>query len=162
MQAEILLNVMSSVPLSYRWFSITWQDGHVGAQNLWLMFCLIIESNSQKTFFSFILCTNMAAMKTTHILCSSTFPQTALKKEIFFRLLCCHFFFSFYILNALQIDKFIFLSIILGPSQSSFSPCLTARAKKSLSRAQIIFMPTNINSIALLMSIGKFGNPIIR
>ena len=27
-----------------------------------LMFCIIIESNSQKTFFSLFLCTNMAAM----------------------------------------------------------------------------------------------------
>ena len=33
-----------------------------------------------------------------------------------------------------------------------FNPCLTARAKMSLSRAQIIVMPTSINSIALLMS----------
>ena len=27
-----------------------------------IMFYMIIESNSQKTFFSFVLCTNMAAM----------------------------------------------------------------------------------------------------
>ena len=29
---------------------------------LWLMFCIIIELNSQKTFLSFVLCSNMAAM----------------------------------------------------------------------------------------------------
>ena len=37
---------------------------YVGAQknsNLWLMFCVIIESNSPKPFFSIVLCTNMAA-----------------------------------------------------------------------------------------------------
>ena len=38
---------------------------YVGIQNnskLWLMFCIIIESNSQKTFFSIVLYTNMAAV----------------------------------------------------------------------------------------------------
>ena len=36
--------------LLYTWFSINGFDGHVGAQNnskLWLMFCIIIQSNSQ-------------------------------------------------------------------------------------------------------------------
>ena len=36
---------------------------HVGAQNnskLWPMCCIIIELNSQKTFFCFVLCTDMA------------------------------------------------------------------------------------------------------
>ena len=54
--------IFSSV---YRWFSITWRDGHVGAQNnskLWLMFFIIRDSNSQKTFFSIVLYTNMAAV----------------------------------------------------------------------------------------------------
>ena len=40
-------------------------DAHVGAQNnskIRIMFCVIIESNSQKTFFSFVLCTNMVTM----------------------------------------------------------------------------------------------------
>ena len=48
-----------------RRFSITWKFGHVGAQNnsnLRLMFCIIIESNSQKMFFSIVLFTNMAAV----------------------------------------------------------------------------------------------------
>ena len=34
----------------------------VAYSKLWLMFCIIIESDSQKTYFSFVLCTNMAAM----------------------------------------------------------------------------------------------------
>ena len=42
--------------------SITLQEAMLtGAQNnrkLWLMFCIIEESNSQKTFFSFVLYTN--------------------------------------------------------------------------------------------------------
>ena len=40
-------------------------DGHVCVQNnskLWLMFCIIIESNSQKTVFSIVLYTNMVAV----------------------------------------------------------------------------------------------------
>ena len=44
---------------AYRWFAVTWWDGHVGGQNnskLWLVFCIIIESNSQKTF-SLLFCT---------------------------------------------------------------------------------------------------------
>ena len=39
---------------------------------------------------------------------------------------------------------------VLGPSQTHFSPRLAARAKMSLSRAQNIFMPANINSIVIL------------
>ena len=38
----------------------------------------------------------------------------------------------------------------MGPSQTHFSPSLAARAKMSLSRAQNIFMPANINSIVIL------------
>ena len=51
--------------VKHRWFSITWQDGHLGAQNngtLWLMLCIIIESTSQKTFCSLVLCSYMARM----------------------------------------------------------------------------------------------------
>ena len=39
---------------------------------------------------------------------------------------------------------------VLGPSQTYFSPRLAARAKMSLSRAQNIFMPKNINSIVII------------
>ena len=39
---------------------------------------------------------------------------------------------------------------VLSPSQTHFSPRLAARAKMSLSRAQNIFMPANINSIVIL------------
>ena len=49
---------------SYSWFSFRWCDGHVGVQNngkMSLMFCVIIESNSQKTSFPIVLYTNMAA-----------------------------------------------------------------------------------------------------
>ena len=56
-------------------------------------------------------------------------------KEIFFRLFCCHFVCPHF-LNALQSDN--------------NSNRLTARAKMSLSRAQYIFMPANLNSIALI------------
>ena len=43
----------------------TWWDGHVGVQNnrKWPhKFCIIIESNSQKTFYCIVLYTNMAAV----------------------------------------------------------------------------------------------------
>ena len=40
----------------------------------------------------------------------------------------------------------------MGPSQTHFSPRLAARAKMSLSRAQNIFMPANINFIVILAS----------
>ena len=65
-------------------------------------------------------------------------------------------FFSFYFLNALQKDiknsnrvKVLGHKYVLGPSQTHFSPRLAARAKMSLSRAQNIFMPANINSIVI-------------
>ena len=38
----------------------------------------------------------------------------------------------------------------MGPSRTHFSPRLAARVKMSLSRAQNIFMPANINSIVIL------------
>ena len=65
-------------------------------------------------------------------------------------------FFSFYFLNALQNDNnsnrvyVLGHKYVLGPSQTHFSPRLAARAKMSLSRAQNIFMPANINSIVIL------------
>ena len=65
-------------------------------------------------------------------------------------------FFSFYFLNALQSDNnsnrvyVLGHKYVLGPSQTHFSPRLAARAKMSLSRAQNIFMPANINSIVIL------------
>ena len=49
----------NGLKLLNRWFAVTWWDGHVGGQNnskLWLVFCIIIESNSQKTF-SLLFCT---------------------------------------------------------------------------------------------------------
>ena len=50
------------------------------------------------------------------------------------------------------VTEFMFLGIIifLALLRAHFSPRLTARAKMSLSRAQNIFMPANINSIVLL------------
>ena len=65
-------------------------------------------------------------------------------------------FFSFYFLNTLQNDNnsnrvyVLGHKFVLGPSQTHFSPRLAARAKMSLSRAQNIFMPANINSIVIL------------
>ena len=73
---------------------------------------------------------------------------------MFFRVFCCHFS-SFYFLNALQSDinsNRVYVlghEYVLGPSQTHFSPRLAARAKMSLSRAQNIFMPANINSIVI-------------
>ena len=67
--------------------------------------------------------------------------------------------FSFYFLNALQSDinsNRVYVlghKCVLGPSQAHFSPRLAARAKMSLSRAQNIFMPANINSIVILNSV---------
>ena len=58
-------------------------------------------------------------------------------------------FFSFYFLNALQSDinsnrvYVLGYKYVLGPSQTHF--------KISLSRAQNIFMPANINSIVILL-----------
>ena len=44
----------------------------------------------------------------------------------------------------------------MGPSETHFSPRLAARAKMSLSRAQNIFIPKNINSIVILFPIACF------
>ena len=48
--------------------------------------------------------------------------------------------------------EFMFLGINMfwALLRAHFNPRLTARAKMSLSRAQNIFMPANINSIVLL------------
>ena len=68
-------------------------------------------------------------------------------EKIFLRVFCCHFF-CFYFLNALQSDinsnrvYVVGHQYVLGPSQTHF--------KMSLSRAQNIFMPANINSIVIL------------
>ena len=69
-------------------------------------------------------------------------------KEILF---CCHFFsVFFYFLSSLLSDtnrnKLHELGhkYILGPH---FNPRLTARAKMSLSRAQNIFMPANMDIV---------------
>ena len=65
-------------------------------------------------------------------------------------------FFSFYFLSALQSDHnsnrvyVLGHKYFLGPSQTHFSPRLAARAKMSMSRAQNIFMPANINSIVII------------
>ena len=64
-QANLQLVVML---FDNSWFSLTWWDGHVGVQNngkMSLTFCIIIESNSQKTFSAIVLYTNMAAV-TSH------------------------------------------------------------------------------------------------
>ena len=55
--------------------------------------------------------------------------------------------------------EFMFLGINMfwALLRAHFNPCLTARAKTSLSQAQNIFMPTNINSIVLLKG-GKKRN----
>ena len=66
-------------------------------------------------------------------------------------------FFTFYFLNALQSDinsNRVYVlgpKYDLGPSQTHFSPRLAAWAKMSLTRAQNIFMPKNINSIVILL-----------
>ena len=65
-------------------------------------------------------------------------------------------FLQFFFLNALQSDDnsnrvyVLGHKHVLGPSQTHFSPRLAARAKMSLSWAQNMFMPANINSIVLL------------
>ena len=59
--------------------------------------------------------------------------------------------------------EFMFLGIIiyvLGPSQTHFSPRLGAQAKMSLSRAQNIFLPKNINSIVTLLFLSMRGDGI--
>ena len=77
-----------------------------------------------------------------------------LMKEILF---CCHFFsffFSFFIfsvpskviqivINFTDLGINIFWDLL----RAHFNPRLTARAKMSLSRAQNIFMPANINIV---------------
>ena len=83
-----------------------------------------------------------------------TFFHSADEKNILQTVLLS-FFFSFYFLNALQSDNnsnrvyVLGRKYDLGPSQTHFSPRLAARAKMSLSRAQNIFMPANINSIVI-------------
>ena len=47
---------------------------------------------------------------------------------------------------------FLGINIFWALLRAHFNPRLTARAKMSLSRAQNIFMPANINSIVLLLA----------
>ena len=46
---------------------------------------------------------------------------------------------------------FLGINIFWAFLRAHFNPCLTARAKMSLSRAENMFMPANINSIVLLV-----------
>ena len=48
---------------------------------------------------------------------------------------------------------FLGINIFWALLRAHFNPRLTARAKMSLSRAQNIFMPANMNSIVLLIPI---------
>ena len=63
---------------------------------------------------------------------------------------------SLYFLNALQRDNnskrgyVQVLGMFWALPRTHFNPCLAARTKMSMTRAQNIFMPKNINSIALL------------
>ena len=56
--------------------------------------------------------------------------------------------------NVIIVTEFMFLGINMfwALLRAHFNPRLTARAKMSLSRAQNIFMPANINSIVLVFS----------
>ena len=64
--------------------------------------------------------------------------------------------------------EFMFLGINIFRAllRAHFNPRLTARAKTSLSRAQNIFMPVNVNSIVLLdvllCSIAEYFNELCR
>ena len=58
--------------------------------------------------------------------------------------------FSFKPRNFLSALLIKYIKYILCPSRARFNPRLTARGKTSLSLAQIIFIPANINSIALI------------
>ena len=85
-----------------------------------------------------------------------------LVKKIVFRVFCCHFF-SVYFLNALQKDNNSVRVYVLGINifwvflRTHFNLRLTARAKMSLSQAQSIFMPTNINSLVLVPTPSSFS-----
>ena len=56
---------------------------------------------------------------------------------------------------------FLGINIFWALLRAHFNPRLTARAKTSLSRAQNIFMPTNINSVVLLLYV-KFGESFLQ
>ena len=58
-------NFVLQIITAYSWVALTWWGGHVGVQNngkMSLKFCIIIESNSQKTSVTIVLYTNMAAV----------------------------------------------------------------------------------------------------
>ena len=87
----------------------------------------------------------------------ATVASQILNSLIFFRLCHCHFaslfIFSMPSKVIIIVIEFIFLGInifwaLLG---AHCNPRLTARAKMSLSRAQNIFMPANMNSIVLFL-----------
>ena len=79
-----------------------------------------------------------------------------LVKEVFFRLFFLEFFFSFYFLNAIQNDNnsnrlslFFGMNIFWALLRAHFNHHLMAWIKMSLSQAQNIIIPVNINSIVL-------------
>ena len=86
----------------------------------------------------------------------STFPCIAGEKK--YSSDCFDVIFSVFILSVpfkviIIVIEFMFLGINMfwALLRAHFNPRLTARAKMSLSRAQNIFMPANINSIVLVM-----------
>ena len=80
-----------------------------------------------------------------------------LVKKIFFRVFCCHFFsvYSSMPSKVIIVIEFMFfdINIFWALLRAYFNPRLTAPAKTSLSQAQNIFMPVNINSIVLFLKL---------
>ena len=55
---------------------------------------------------------------------------------------------------------FLGINIFRALLKAHFSPRLAARAKMSLSRAQTIFMPANINSIVIVNASREAAKPV--
>ena len=85
------------------------------------------------------------------------------EKNILQTVLLLFFFFSLYILNALQSDNnsntiiYVLVQNIFWTSlRAPFNPCVMAQDKMSLSQTQKIFMPMNINSMVLVSIVFRF------
>ena len=95
-------------------------------------------------------------MKSENQIIMLTFPYCIGERNILQTVLLS-FFFSVFIFSMpykvmVIVIEFMFLSINIfwALLRAHFNPHLTVRAKMSLSRAQHIYIPTNINSIVLI------------
>ena len=94
--------------------------------------------------------------------CLLTFSRSAGERNILQTVLLPFFQCCYKVIIIVIEFMFLGIDIFWALLRAHFNPRLTARAKMSLIRAQNIFLPANINSIVLLLSLCRVLWRILR